>query len=201
MTDDFEDDDSLPLRELLRLVGGACVDCRTTYLPRDAVASIALGFKNAPRCHACLSRRLGRDPQELRQQLVDYVHRRECFLKAWHEAERMETHSPQVEVDEMLFKEMNHTAKAVETRSVSDIFSNPGQTEQNGLFWNAGELSCGELVMELRIRLNNLPPGSVLQIVALDPAAPEDLPAWCRMSGHTLLSKAHPLYRIRRKEL
>ena len=45
--------DSLPLRELRRLVGGSCLDCATPYSARDAVFSIALGLKDAPRCLRC----------------------------------------------------------------------------------------------------------------------------------------------------
>jgi tRNA 2-thiouridine synthesizing protein A len=61
-------------------------------------------------------------------------------------------------------------------------------------------MGCGELVMQLRIRLNKLPAGGVFQVVARDPAAPEDLPAWCRLTGHTLLSVEHPVYRIRKRD-
>jgi tRNA 2-thiouridine synthesizing protein A len=50
------------------------------------------------------------------------------------------------------------------------------------------------------MRLKNMAAGSVMRVTATDPAAPEDIPAWCRMTGHTLLSAAHPVYTIRRKE-
>jgi tRNA 2-thiouridine synthesizing protein A len=60
-------------------------------------------------------------------------------------------------------------------------------------------MGCGELVMALRLRMNNLPPGGVIKVTALDPAAPEDLPAWCRLCGHTLERMSHPDYWIRRK--
>lgn len=53
--------------------------------------------------------------------------------------------------------------------------------------WDAGELGCGELVMELMLRLRRLQPGEVLRLTALDPGAPADIPAWCRMTGHVLL--------------
>ena len=66
--------------------------------------------------------------------------------------------------------------------------------------WNAGELGCGELVLELRLRLDEMAPGQVLRVTALDPGAPADLPAWCRMTGHTLVNQQHPVYLIRRKE-
>jgi tRNA 2-thiouridine synthesizing protein A len=66
--------------------------------------------------------------------------------------------------------------------------------------WNAGELGCGELVMELRNRLAAMKPGELFRLVALDPGAPADIPAWCRMTGHTLVSTQHPVYLIQRKE-
>jgi tRNA 2-thiouridine synthesizing protein A len=66
--------------------------------------------------------------------------------------------------------------------------------------WDAGDLGCGELVLELKMRLDRMEPGRLMKLVALDPGAPADLPAWCRMTGHTLVSSAHPVYVIRRKE-
>ncbi len=67
--------------------------------------------------------------------------------------------------------------------------------------WDAGELACGELVLELKRRLDGMRPGQVLKLIALDAGAPADLPAWCRLTGHTLVSATHPVYYIRRKEL
>lgn len=52
--------------------------------------------------------------------------------------------------------------------------------------WNAADLGCGELVVLLRIRLRKMP-GQVLRVVATDPGAPEDIPAWCRMTRCELL--------------
>ena len=66
--------------------------------------------------------------------------------------------------------------------------------------WDAGDLGCGDLVLQLRFRMEALRPGAVLQLVALDPGAPADLPAWCRLTGHALLAADHPVYLIRRKE-
>ena len=66
--------------------------------------------------------------------------------------------------------------------------------------WDAGELGCGDLLLQLHFRIETLEPGRVLRLVALDPGAPADLPAWCRMTGHALLAAEHPVYFIRRKE-
>ena len=66
--------------------------------------------------------------------------------------------------------------------------------------WDAGEMACGELALELRQRMRALPPGAVLRLISRDPAAPIDLPAWCRVTGHTLVRAKHPEYSIHRKE-
>ncbi len=66
--------------------------------------------------------------------------------------------------------------------------------------WDAGDMGCGELVLALRMHLRSLERGAVLKITAQDPGAPSDLPAWCRLTGHTLVYSAHPLYWIKRKE-
>jgi tRNA 2-thiouridine synthesizing protein A len=71
-----------------------------------------------------------------------------------------------------------------------------GQADEE---WNAGDLGCGELVLELRERIGRLRPGQIIKLIARDPGAPADMPAWCRMTGHTLVSQDHPVYLIRRE--
>jgi len=53
--------------------------------------------------------------------------------------------------------------------------------------WNAGELGCGELVLELRQRMRTAP-GQVFKVTALDAGAPADIPAWCGMTHNVLLA-------------
>jgi len=65
--------------------------------------------------------------------------------------------------------------------------------------WDAGDVGCGQLVFQLRLRVNGVSPGETLEVVARDPGAATDLPAWCRMTGHTLESAEHPVYVIRRR--
>jgi tRNA 2-thiouridine synthesizing protein A len=67
-------------------------------------------------------------------------------------------------------------------------------------FWDAGEMGCGELILLLRTRVRALPPRSVLRLKANDLGAKEDIPAWCRLTGHRLLHAEHPIYDIERKE-
>lgn len=52
--------------------------------------------------------------------------------------------------------------------------------------WDAGDMGCGELLIALRGRLRTMPRG-VIKVISLDLGAPEDLPAWCRLTGNALL--------------
>ncbi len=67
--------------------------------------------------------------------------------------------------------------------------------------WDAGALGCGELVLELRNRMRAMP-GGVLKVIATDPGAPADIPAWCRLTGNELLRQdaASCCYWIRAKK-
>lgn len=65
--------------------------------------------------------------------------------------------------------------------------------------FDAGEMGCGQLAFQLHLRLKQMNPGDTIEVIAHDPGAPADLPAWCRMTGHSLLSADHPVYVIRRK--
>ena len=66
-------------------------------------------------------------------------------------------------------------------------------------FYDAGDMGCGELLIELRVRMRELAPGQVLRVRATDAGAPQDLPAWCRVTGHALLRQLPPDYWIRRR--
>lgn len=172
-------DDSRPLRDLRALVGRPCSACAGRCSPADLVRSIALGFRDAPRCLACLADGLGRVASDLRAQLDDYIHRRECYRRAWDEALRLDAADQPV-----------HPVSAAVVEAAPPAASSE---------WDAGDMACGELVLALRVRLAALPPGAEFRLRATDPAAPEDIPAWCRLTGHRLLSAGHPLYLIRRK--
>jgi TusA-related sulfurtransferase len=55
--------------------------------------------------------------------------------------------------------------------------------------YDAGNLGCGsELPEEFRRRIQAMPIGNILEIVAHDPAAKEDLPSLARLLGHQVLS-------------
>lgn len=48
-------------------------------------------------------------------------------------------------------------------------------------------LLCVALLLRLRKEIDRAMPGTVVHVVATDPAAPLDLPAWCHMTGHDYL--------------
>lgn len=67
--------------------------------------------------------------------------------------------------------------------------------------WDAGDMGCGELIVKLKLKLRDeLSPGAILQLTATDPGAPEDIPAWCRLTSNSLIHHDHPNYFIQAKE-
>jgi tRNA 2-thiouridine synthesizing protein A len=52
---------------------------------------------------------------------------------------------------------------------------------------DGGDRGCVRLLLELRARIAGLPAGTLIHLIASDPAAPIDLPAWCHLTGHTYL--------------
>ena len=61
---------------------------------------------------------------------------------------------------------------------------------ENDVFYDFEEMSCGDLLIALMKVMRPLPPGALVEVRALDPGAPIDIPAWCRMVGHELLVRA-----------
>ena len=70
---------------------------------------------------------------------------------------------------------LSHALPCRPDRPVFPQESSPVNFDQE---WNAGELGCGDLVLELRRRLREAP-GQMFKVIALDLGAPEDIPAWC----------------------
>jgi tRNA 2-thiouridine synthesizing protein A len=67
--------------------------------------------------------------------------------------------------------------------------------------WDAGDLACGPMLLALRGRLERLAPGQVFRLVTRDEGAPVDVPAWCRLTGHSLVAASPPeFYLVRRKD-
>ena len=65
------------------------------------------------------------------------------------------------------------------------------------LFYNAGSKGCAEgPIEEINRLLHTLSRGQTLEIYATDPSVAGDLPALCRLSGHTLVKSEGPYYLI-----
>lgn len=54
---------------------------------------------------------------------------------------------------------------------------------------DGGDLDCGSgLLLIIREAMQPLPPGGVLEVRSREIGVKEDLPAWCRLVGHTLVA-------------
>ncbi|GIF14251.1 sulfurtransferase TusA family protein [Actinoplanes teichomyceticus] len=65
---------------------------------------------------------------------------------------------------------------------------------------DGGDRRCVLLLIELRRLIATLPPGALVHLIATDPAAPLDLPAWCHLTGHGYLGpvpgRERPTYAV-----
>ncbi len=183
--------------DLVQMLGSRCKECAASLCGHQLLMSVVAGYRNSPRCLSCLSRQMGRGSEEVRDHLYHYIMHRACRRAAWLWASNEEgvTALPGclwsgAGVEGESQREVNPP--------VSPRRSDPNQVPDAE--WDAGNMGCGELVMKLRLRLQAMKPGQILKLRASDDGAPEDLPAWCRLTGHELVSFNHPEYFIQRKE-
>lgn len=54
---------------------------------------------------------------------------------------------------------------------------------------DGGDRACGELLIVLAARARQLSAGRRIRLLASDPAAPLDVPAWCHLTGHHYLGR------------
>ncbi|HZN38852.1 MAG TPA: sulfurtransferase TusA family protein [Planctomycetota bacterium] len=207
---DFRDDDELvPEGELdvrtaalqatvAFVVVRPCADCGAALCGHGAVLAVVLGFRNSPRCARCLSRQADETPAGLAERALQWILRRECFLHVWRRASASEGHADR-DRPACLFA-ANAAARAAPA-AAREAETPAGALPKPAATWDAGDLGCGDLVLELRERLRALPPGAVLAVRAADAAAPVDLPAWCGLCGHTLRHASHPHYLIQNKRV
>ena len=181
------------IREMQGAAGSPCNGCHAPLGHGDMLGSIAMGFQDAPRCVRCLAAALGNEEQTMQAGLLAYFQHRECFRDAWAWAKNRTGVAPGGLVQ-----------TACDPGGLSSnrtrIEGNQGASPDFSASWNAGDMGCGDLVLELRIRVQALQPAQVFKLTARDPGAPEDLPAWCRLTGHALLRAQHPDYWIQRKD-
>jgi tRNA 2-thiouridine synthesizing protein A len=70
--------------------------------------------------------------------------------------------------------------------------------------YDASGLLCPLPVLRANRMLRDLAPGQTLKVLATDPAAEADFPAYCRQTGHTLVGTARDgtvlVFLIRKKD-
>ena len=55
--------------------------------------------------------------------------------------------------------------------------------------FDGGDLDCGNgLLLLIRRHIDPLRPGELIEILSREPSVPDDLPAWCRLTGNELIS-------------
>lgn len=185
--------------------GAPCGDCGGRLCGHQVLFSIALGVGDRPRCLACLARSLAREADELRDSLLQHFRHRDCYHQVWNTATVHEQGEP-TELPSCLWPQ--ETASKASEQIVVPVVPVPAaetprvtahSDTHKVIEWDAGEMACGDLVLQLRNRLLRLSPGSVFCLTARDRGAVEDIPAWCRLTGHRLLHAEHPRYRIERR--
>lgn len=185
--------------ELEQLETLACPLCKQPVCGHQYVMNSAMGFKDAPRCVSCLAAALGQPALSFLDRVSDYIDGRPCFRAAWvwtSAAEGTEEGYRPACVRVLCDPVADESDKESRTEPAS---SDSAISAFVASEWNAGDMSCGDLVLELRLRLMKLQGGEVLRLIATDPAAPEDIPAWCNLTGHQLLEAAPPKFLIQRK--
>lgn len=62
---------------------------------------------------------------------------------------------------------------------------------------DARYLLCPMPVIRTQNRIAELQPGDTLEVQATDPGALHDIPAWCRVHGHSVLATQHEANEVR----
>ncbi|HKB16707.1 MAG TPA: sulfurtransferase TusA family protein [Planctomycetota bacterium] len=184
------------LETLFRLEGRSCASCGGRLCNHETLACIPSGHADRPICLACLASEVRRSPEDLRDEIVGFLLSKECLTVGWRWANLREGEAADATPRCLWGDDPRDRGSAPGT---PDILSGEPPGPVSGE-WDAGDLACGDLLLELRFRLDAMAPGAVLRLTARDAGAREDLPAWCRLTGHAVLVAEHPAYWIRRKE-
>jgi tRNA 2-thiouridine synthesizing protein A len=201
---EFEDPAHDPSTEQLAqrvaaLRGSRCAICGRSMCGHELLFTVASG-SDRTQCLPCLAASVAARSDELRDHFHAHFRQRACYGEVWRQESQREGFAADslpgclwppdaVERSGVAENRMRgqDTPVAVTTRHADDT-------------WDAGPLNCGELVLMLRRRLQALPARSVLRLTARDLGAKEDIPAWCRLTGHRLLEDRHPEYWIERRD-
>lgn len=69
----------------------------------------------------------------------------------------------------------------------------PATPAPAGITVDGTGLLCVTLLLRLREEISGAAPGTLVHVIATDPVAPLDLPAWCHLTGHTYLGPIAPM--------
>ena len=61
---------------------------------------------------------------------------------------------------------------------------------------DARNLMCPLPVIRAQDKIKNMRNGDLLNVICSDPGALNDIPAWCRINGHRVVSTKHDDYTI-----
>ncbi len=201
---DTSDDESLARLEqhVAALRDGRCIDCRRVLCGHESLFNVAMGLMTKPRCVSCMAAGLAMSPVGLRDHLWAHFQRRDCYGEVWRRVNEREGF-PRLGLPACLWPDSGgKNADAVDGRE-TDADAAPIRAPDGIVvaeYWDAGQIACGDLVLAIRLRMDKLASRATLKLVAQDSGAKEDLPAWCRLTGHQLLAQSHPEYWIQRKE-
>lgn len=207
LSDDDDDDQgdlgerTRALQQRLALVEQqSCRGCGAALCGHAAVLAVVFGCQHAPRCARCLAAEIGEAVPAMVGRALQWITRRDCFLHVWRAAGQREGNAAE-ELPACLVPTADAASALAPSRPFVAAAHELGAAVPAAVaHYDAGDLGCGDLVLELRFQLADLPAGAVLRVTARDPAAPVDLPAWCGLCGHHLLHAAHPDYWIRRRD-
>jgi tRNA 2-thiouridine synthesizing protein A len=182
--------------------GSKCSGCATELLGHDVVLGLLMGPAGSARCATCLARGLGDALPDFLARGRASVRRLGCYRAGWVHSDRRVTREgawarSRVPV-ELRLDMLEASDDGAEESTVANAAA--ATTPAVAAHFDAGDMGCGDLVLELRARLAPLAAGDVLLVRATDPGAPGDLPAWCRVTHHTLVHHDHPHYWIRRRD-
>jgi len=178
--------------------GTTCGGCTVALIGHDVVLSMLMGQRDAPRCIACLAAGVGDELVPFLRRAHANVRRLDCYGAGWRHADRLLAARSTKWPEERIPASLRLDGDDDEDEACAAPVLAVGAPDSAETF-DAGDMGCGDLVLELRGRLGALAPGAVLRVRATDPGAPGDLPAWCRVTRNPLVHSEHPHYWIQRR--
>lgn len=177
--------------------GRPCTGCSRGLLGQEVVISLLMGFRGVPRCVDCLAQGTGRERPVFLREARARVRPLDCYRVGWEHADRRMSSGAAFPAAE-LPADLRLDGRTVRAPAAPEVPAESGVPEHHSDL-DAGDMSCGDLALRLRVEFTKLDAGTVVRVTALDVAAPQDLPAWCELTGHRLLHMEHPQYWIERR--